>query len=123
MNTVIVNDVSTARVRPLYRGTQVVWYLLGFLETLLLIRFLLRLLGANPGAGFTAFIYRVTRIFTAPFQNVFGASRVEGSVIEWTTLLAMLIYWLIAYGIIKLFIMSKPVSTPEAEVKLQEQDQ
>jgi len=41
-----------------------------------------------------------------------------GSVFERTTLLAMVFYWLIAYGIVKLFVMSRSVSTPEAAVKL-----
>lgn len=110
------------RTKPLYRGTQVVWYLLGLLEALLALRFILKLLAANPQAGFTQFIYAVTALFAAPFLNVFRISRVEGSVLEWTTLLAMAVYWLIAWGIIKLLIIGKPVSTPEAAVKLDMQD-
>jgi hypothetical protein len=53
---------------------------------------------------------------------VFRITRVEGSVFEWTTLLAMLVYWLIALALIKLLVMGKPVSTPEAAVKLDRQD-
>ncbi len=114
---------DTTRVRPLYRGTQVVWYLLGLLEALLAFRFVLKLLGANPNAGFTDFIYGVTYPFVAPFLNVFRVQRIEGNVFEWTTILAMLVYWLLAWAIIKLFVMGRPVSTPEAEVKLEQQDQ
>ncbi len=110
------------RTKPLYRGTQVVWYILGLLEALMAFRFVLKLLGANSGAGFTSFIYGVTYPFVAPFLNVFQITRVEGSVFEWTTLLAMLVYWLIATGLIKIFVMSKSVSTPEAAVKLDQQD-
>ena len=40
-----------------------------------------------------------------------------------TTLLAMVVYWLLDWAIIKLFIMGRPVSTPEADVKLRQQDQ
>lgn len=111
------------RTKPLYRGTQIVWYVLGVLEALLAFRFVLRLLAANPNAGFTHFIYAASYPFAAPFLNVFRITRVEGSVFEWTTLLAMLAYWLIAWGIIKLFLMSKDVSTPEAAVKLDRQEQ
>lgn len=110
------------RTRPLYRGTQIVWYILGLLETLLAFRFILKLLGANPEAGFTSFIYGVTSIFTAPFLSVFGISQVEGSVFEWTTLLAMLVYWMLAIGVIKLLLMGKPVSTEEASIKLDRQE-
>lgn len=107
--------------RPLYRGTQVVWYILGILEALLAFRFVLKLLGANAGAGFTYFIYSVTYPFAAPFLAVFRTSRVSGSVFEWTTLLAMIVYWLLAVAIIRLLTMSKAVSTPEAAVKLEQQ--
>jgi uncharacterized protein YggT (Ycf19 family) len=110
------------RTKPLYRGTQVVWYILGIVEVLLAFRFILKLLGANTGASFTSFIYGVTYPFATPFSSVFRTGRVEGSVFEWTTLLAMAVYWLLAYGIIKMFVMSKSVSTPEAAVKLDEQD-
>jgi len=115
MDTYITTSPST---KPLYKATQVVWYVLDILEVLLAFRFLLKLLGANPAAGFTSFIYSLSQPFAAPFLNVFRVSRAEGSVFEWTTLLAMLVYWLVAWGIIKLFLMGKPVSTPEAAEKL-----
>lgn len=108
--------------KPLYRGTQIVWYITGILETLLVFRFVLKLLAANASAGFTDFIYTASHIFAAPFLNVFGKTYVEGSVFEWTTLLAMFVYWLIAYGIINLFLVGKSVSTPEAAVKLDNQE-
>ena len=110
------------RTKPLYRGTQAVWYILGFIEAVLAFRFLLRLLAANPAAGFTDFVYSLSYPFVAPFLNVFPAMRVEGSVFEWATILAMIVYWLLAWGIVKLLVMSKPVTTPEAAVKLEKQD-
>lgn len=116
-------DSSTSpSTKPLYRGTQIVWYLLGLLEILLAFRFVLKLLGANAAAGFTSFIYGATHIFTAPFLSVFGISKVSGSIFEWTTLLAMFVYWVIAFGIIKLFLIGKTVSTPEAAEKLNEEE-
>lgn len=111
------------RTKPLYRGTQVVWYILGIIEAFLAFRFVLKLLGANPAAGFTSFVYGITYIFAAPFLSVFQSSHiVSGSVFEWTTLLAMFVYWIIAIAIIKLFLMGRSVSTPEAAVKLDAQE-
>jgi YggT family protein len=92
------------------------------LEVVLVFRFFLKLFGANPFAGFTSFIYGVSQPFVQPFLTVFRITRVEGSIFEWTTLLAMAVYYLIAWGIIELFIMGKPVSTPEAAEKLDQQD-
>lgn len=117
-----MDSFNSPSTKPLYRGTQIVWYILGLIEILLAFRFVLKLLGANSGAGFTSFIYSVTHIFAAPFLNVFRITEVAGSVFEWTTLLAMLVYWVIAFGVIKLFVMGKTVSTPEAAVKLNDQE-
>lgn len=116
------SSYSAPSTKPLYRGTQIVWYILGFIEIMLAFRFALKLLGANPGAGFTEIVYGITHIFAAPFLNVFQITRVAGATFEWTTLLAMFVYWVIAIGIIKLFLMGKAVSTPEAAVKLNEQE-
>lgn len=115
------SSFNSPTTKPLYRGTQIVWYILGLIEILLLFRFVLKFLGANPSAGFTSFIYGVTYVFASPFISVFRITYVEGSIFEWTTLLAMLVYWIIAIGIIKLFLMGKTVSTPEAAVKLNNQ--
>jgi hypothetical protein len=118
------SSYNSASTKPLYRGTQVVWYILGIIETLLAFRFILKLLGANPEAGFSSFIYGITYVFATPFLAVFQNNTIiPGSVFEWTTLLAMAVYWVIAAGIIKLFLMGKTVSTPEAAVKLEDQEQ
>ena len=117
-----MDSYNSPTTKPLYRGTQIVWYILGFVEILLLFRFVLKLLAANSGAGFTKLIYGITNIFAAPFISVFRMTKVEGSVFEWTTLLAMFVYFIVAWGIIKMFLMSKTVSTPEAAVKLNDQE-
>jgi hypothetical protein len=117
-----MDSTNSPSTKPLYRGTQIVWYVLGIIEALLAFRFVLKLLGANATAGFTSFIYGATYVFAAPFQKVFRVSQVAGSVFEWTTPLAMFVYWALAVGIIKLFLMGKTVSTPEAAAKLDEQD-
>jgi hypothetical protein len=125
MAQIIVDDVTaatSASVKPLYRSTQVVWYVFYFIEALLLFRFLLRLLAANPGAGFTEFIYTLSYPFIAPFLYVFPATRAGGAVFEWSTLLAMVVYWILAWGIVRLFVMGKPVTQTEANVKLNRQD-
>jgi len=113
---------TSSSTKPLYRGTQIVWYILGILEVLLAFRLVLKLLGANSAAGFTKFIYGATHVFVAPFNNVFSISTVQGSIFEWTTLLAMGVYWLVASGIIRLFLISKTVSTGEAAAKLNSQE-
>ena len=117
------SSYNSPSTKPLYRGTQVVWYILGVVEILLAFRFVLKLLGANPEAGFSSFVYGITYVFATPFLSVFQSSRiVAGSVFEWTTLLAMFVYWVIAFGLIQLFMMGRTVSTPEAAAKLDSQE-
>jgi hypothetical protein len=91
-------------------------------EATLILRFVLKLFGANPQAGFTSFIYAITNFLVAPFLKVFGVTQVLGSVFEWTTLLAMLIYWVVALAIVKLLLIGKSISTPEAAAKLDKED-
>lgn len=113
-----MDSYNSPTTKPLYRGTQIVWYFVGLIEVLLAFRFLLKLLGATTTAGFTAFIYAATLPLTLPFSSVFPMSQIEGSLFEWTTLLAMFVYVLIGWGITNLFLIGKTVSTPEAASKL-----
>jgi hypothetical protein len=117
-----MDSYNSPSTRPIFRANQAIWYILGILEAVLLFRFFLKLFGANPGAGFTNFMYNVSLPLVSPFQSVFKVTNVQGNIFEWTTLLAMFVYWLIAVGIVRLLIMSKTVSTPEAAEKLKKQE-
>src|SRR5689334_23159162 len=50
-------DPFAARRRNVAKMVQIVWLLFGLIETVLAIRFVLRLLAANPDAPFAAFMY------------------------------------------------------------------
>lgn len=117
-----MDSSNSPTTKQIYKGTQVVWYLLGLIEVLLAFRFALKLSSANPVAGFTSAIYGATYPFVTPFLSVFQRTQVAGNVFEWTTLLAMVVYWIVALGIIKLFLIGKTVSTPEAAIKLDRQE-
>jgi hypothetical protein len=113
-----MDSSNSPTTKPLYRGTQIVWYILSIIEVFLALRFVLKLFAANPLAIFSNLVYSISYPFVMPFLNVFQISKVDYTVFEWTTLLAMFIYWLLAWGIINLFFMSKTVSTSEAASKL-----
>jgi hypothetical protein len=116
-----MDSTNSPSTKPLFRGTQVVFAIISIIEVLLAFRFLLKMTGANSAAGFTSFIYGSTWTLTAPFLAVFRTGNVQGSIFEWTTLLAMAVYGLVAWGFIKMLAMSKTVSTPEAAEKLDNQ--
>lgn len=119
MNTSSYNSPTT---KPLYKGVQIVWYILGILEFLLGFRFVLKLLGASNGSSFVSFVYTLTQPFAAPFLGIFKIPQVQGVIVEWSTLLAMLVYFFIAWAIVKLFFISKTVSTPEAAEALNQEE-
>jgi|SRR3989344_1657671 len=118
----MAEPINNTVEKPLYRGTQIVWYIFYFIETLLLFRFLLKLIGANPAAGFSQFIYGFSNFFMAPFLYVVRSPSALGSTIEFSTIIALLVYWVVAWGIVRLLVMGKPVSKIEAHVKLGRQD-
>ncbi|PKQ16416.1 MAG: hypothetical protein CVT67_04610 [Actinobacteria bacterium HGW-Actinobacteria-7] len=82
--------------------SRVVWFIFGFIEVLIAIRFTLKMLGANSKAGFAQLVYGVSDVFIAPFSTLFGTQRVEAAVFEWSALFAIAIYALIAWGIVSL---------------------
>lgn len=81
---------------------KIMYFILGVIETLLGLRFLLLFFGANVYAGFASFIGDVTAPLMAPFNGLFPAK--EGDIITFSTstLVAMLVYALLFYGIVKL---------------------
>ncbi|MGI5998915.1 MAG: YggT family protein [Lutispora sp.] len=83
-----------------------IYYILGLIEVLLLFRFLFKLLGANPNNGFVSFLYSMAGIFIAPFTGIFYSFVSQGlaakSVLEPSTLIAMIVYAVIAWGIVGL---------------------
>ena len=67
---------------------------------ILLLGFVLKLLAANPDAGFSQWVYRHLDTVMQPFRGIFPQATGEGgSVLDVSILFAMLVYSLIALGI------------------------
>ena len=96
--------VRTAGVYPLaYRAVSVVWLIVGLINTILAFDFFFRLANAND-VGFANFIYSVGGALAAPFDGIFGISRTVAtqSIVRWSDLLAMIVYTLVAYAVVKI---------------------
>ena len=101
--------------KAIFRSYQIIWYILGIIEILLLFRFLLKMIGANPYSGFTNLIYTLSNPLALPFIGVVSPMVSGTSVFEWSTAIAALVYLLLAYGIAQLFQFIKPVTPNEVE--------
>lgn len=82
--------------------SRIIWWILGVVEVLLGLRFVLELLGANARAPFVQLVYAISDVLMIPFTAVFRTSRVAGATFDWSTLLAMVVYALIAWGLVSL---------------------
>lgn len=102
VTTATTTDWMERRHYALARVTQLIWLVVGIIEVLLGVRFVLKLIGANPDAGFAQLIYGLSAPFMVPFFNLTGNPAALGSVIEITALIAMLVYALLGWLIVKL---------------------
>lgn len=82
-----------------WRAVQLVYLVFGIIDGLLIIRVVLKLLGANPHAAFSSWVYNVTNVFNAPFHNLLPTIGNEQSQLEMSVVIAILVYGLIAWAL------------------------
>ena len=98
-STSIKNKVSGSETTE-----RMIYYIFGLFEILLAFRLVLKLTGANLNSGFVSFIYGLTSLLALPFDGIFRKGTVAGAsaIFEPGTLVAIVVYALIAWGIVKL---------------------
>lgn len=83
----------------------------GILEALVALRFVLRLIGANPANAFVDWVYQWSTPVVAPFSGIFGqdativhgVGAVTASVFDWTALVALVVIGIVVGVIGMLF--------------------
>lgn len=95
-----------------YRAVQITWFVIALIVTLIALRFALKLLAASPQAEFVGFIYGVTAPLVAPFRGIFADSAQGFFIFEPSSLVAMVIYLLIGWGIVALI---KIITAPRGQ--------
>lgn len=104
----VVADRTVVREDAPNTAARVVWFITGVIITLLALRFALSLLGANRANAFADLIYSITYPFAAPFFGLFGYQvRYGVSRFEIETLVAMAVYALLGYGIVRLLTINR----------------
>jgi hypothetical protein len=83
-----------------------VYFFFGALEILLAFRLVLKLTGANVASAFVGLVYGLTGVFIVPFEGIFRRGFSQGlettSILEPSTLVAIIVYAVLAWGIVKL---------------------
>ncbi len=97
-----VVDRAQERQVLLYRLSQLIWLVSGIVLSLMGIRFILKLVAANPANVFAALVYQLTNVFLWPFFGLTITPRAGGVTLEFFTLVAILIYALITWAVVKL---------------------
>lgn len=105
-----VSKGATNPARSVATSSQTVEYLVyfffGVLEILLAFRLVLKLTGANISSAFVGLVYGLTGVFILPFEGIFRRGYTQGvettSVLEPSTLVAIIVYAVLAWGIVKL---------------------
>lgn len=96
----VYEDKNLQRANMRYWITTVIYFLAGVLEVILGLRFIFRLLGASQSNDFIMSLYNLSHVFVSPFNGIFNDQALgTRSVFEISTLVAMLIYALIAWGL------------------------
>lgn len=87
---------------PPYRVVELIWFLAGLIDVVVGLRFILKLFGASLESPFVGLVYGVSAPLVAPFRGIFPVSGQGAFIFEPASLVAMVIYPLIALGLVSL---------------------
>lgn len=90
---------------PGRRAVELIYLVFGVIDGLLVIRLLLKLLGANPDAGFSRWVYGVTDVLLGPFRGLLPTVGNTQSQLEMSVVIAILVYALIGWVLARLFLI------------------
>jgi hypothetical protein len=106
--------------KTIFRTYQIIWYVLALFEILLTFRVVLKMLGANISSPFVNLIYAISDPLALPFSGIFRVTYITtGAYFEWSTLVGMVVYLLIAYGLVHLMQLVKPTTPQEVNEKVE----
>jgi hypothetical protein len=92
-----------------FRAAAIIWFIAGIVDVFLAGDFLFRLLGAHRSSAFVNFVYQIAGVFSAPFHGIWPPQANENSYFDPADLVAIVVYAIIAWGLITLVkIMTAP---------------
>lgn len=105
----VYRQVNTTHTSPLHIVAHIVSLAGGVIVSILGIRFLLTLLGANPANSFANFIYNTSQPFISPFTGLFNIQEQIGVIrFEFETLIAMAFWAFVTWIIVRMLQVTSP---------------
>ncbi len=106
---VVVHEQSSAG-RAISKLSQIVWFIVGLIVTLLFVRVMLALIGANLDNEFASLIYSWSDPFVSPFRGLLQIGQFEAGVarFEIETLVAAIVYLLVGTIIVRAIELARP---------------
>jgi hypothetical protein len=102
-STIVVPSEAERHLATLIRLRQVVYFIASAIAILIMIRFALLALAANMSSGFGNLIATITNPLVLPFSGLFSTPASDGgSVFEISSLVAVAVYFLLAWAIVKI---------------------
>jgi uncharacterized protein YggT (Ycf19 family) len=103
-----VASPQEVKVAKAEKKNQVVWYIIGIINALLILRIVFLMLGAK-NVGFASMLYSITNPFVSLFKGIFPAPVAGGSYFDTAAILAIVVLSLLGWGISALInLMHKP---------------
>lgn len=96
-----------------YIAKAIVNLMLAVVGSILGLRFILKMFGANTGNDFVNWVYESSAEILGPFRNIFPSANLDGFVIELSTIFALLVYSIL--GMFAFYLID--ILTPEKPVK------
>jgi YggT family protein len=106
---VVVREPAPAS-RAVSKLAQIVWFIVGLIVTLLVIRILLALAGANLDNEFASFIYSLSDPLVSPFRGLLRIGEFQAGIarFEVETFVAMIVYVLAGSLLVRAIDLARP---------------
>jgi hypothetical protein len=85
-----------------FKTSQLIWLAFGLVEALIVMRIILKLIGANAANLFAAIVYDLSYIFLFPFEGIVRTPAAGGAVLELSSIIALIVYALLAWGVVRI---------------------
>lgn len=118
----VVENFGAERRATMNKVSGLIWLAGGLLEALIGMRFLLKLIAANPNTPFVSLIYGLSDVFLWPFAGLTTTPSANGMVLEISSLVAMLVYAVLTWAAVRIFwLIFSPTDSRRVSVHRREQ--